>query len=132
MNENEAAVLHCTRSVAGELARYDIRSTAVRSGLIETAMTDRWYSNTEREALCQRTAFGRGGDPDEVASCVAFRASEVASYVTGRAKRRRRRRLSGGFVPTLSGSAVHRGSERCSRSPLRNKMCAGRRLKRAR
>lgn len=81
----KAAVLHFTRSVAGELARYDVRINAVCPGLIDTAMTDEWYSEEEQEAMRRQTALDRWADPEEVASCVAFLASEDASYVTGRA-----------------------------------------------
>ena len=81
----KAAVLHFTRSVAGELAQYDVRINAVCPGLVDTAMTDEWYSEQERDAMRRRTALDRWADPEEVASCVAFLASEDASYVTGRA-----------------------------------------------
>jgi len=81
----KAAVLHFTRSVAGELAEYDVRINAVCPGLIDTAMTEQWYSEEEREWMRQQTAMDRWAEPSEVASCVAFLASEEASYVTGRA-----------------------------------------------
>ncbi|MDS0476992.1 SDR family NAD(P)-dependent oxidoreductase [Natrinema sp. 1APR25-10V2] len=81
----KAAVLHFTRSVAGEFAQYDVRINAVCPGLVDTAMTDEWYSEAEQEAMRRQTALDRWGDPEEIASCVAFLASEDASYVTGRA-----------------------------------------------
>jgi len=80
----KAAVLHFTRSVAGELAGYGVRINAVCPGLVDTAMTRTWYSEEEREFMRRRTALDRWADPEEVAACVAFLASEDASYVTGR------------------------------------------------
>lgn len=81
----KAAVLHFTRCVAGEMAQADIRINAICPGLIDTAMTEEWYSEEEREWMRQQTALDRWADPSEVASCVAFLASEDASYITGRA-----------------------------------------------
>lgn len=81
----KAAVLHFTRSLAGEMAQYDIRINAVCPGLVTTAMTDEWYPESQQEEMRKRTALERWGDPEEIASCVAFLASEDASYVTGRA-----------------------------------------------
>ncbi|WP_254538234.1 SDR family NAD(P)-dependent oxidoreductase [Halomarina litorea] len=81
----KAAVLHFTRSVAGEFARSGVRVNAVCPGLVSTAMTDEWYSAEEREEMRRHTALGRWADPGEIAACVAFLASEDASYVTGRA-----------------------------------------------
>jgi NAD(P)-dependent dehydrogenase (short-subunit alcohol dehydrogenase family) len=81
----KAAVLHFTQCVAGEMAQSGVRVNAVCPGLIDTAMTDEWYSDDEREWMRQQTALDRWADPSEVASCVAFLASEDASYITGRA-----------------------------------------------
>lgn len=80
----KAAVLHFTRSVAGELARDGVRINAVCPGLVETAMTRKWYTAAEREAMRRQTALDRWAEPAEVAGCVAFLASEDASYITGR------------------------------------------------
>lgn len=82
---SKAAVLHFTRSVASELGGYGIRVNAVCPGLIDTNMTGTWFTEEMREKARKRTAFNRWGDPEEVAACVAFLASEDASYVTGRA-----------------------------------------------
>lgn len=80
----KAAVLHFTHSVADEVAQHNIRINAVCPGLIDTAMTQEWYSEEEREHMRQQTALNRWADPEEVAACVAFLASEDASYITGR------------------------------------------------
>lgn len=80
----KAAVLHFTRSVAMELAEHGIRVNAVCPGLIDTAMTRRWYSEEQRARMKAQTALGRWAEPEEVASCVVFLASDDASYVTGR------------------------------------------------
>lgn len=81
---SKAAVLHFTRSVAAELGSHDIRVNAICPGLIDTQMTKTWFTEEIREKEKTRTALERWGDPEEVASCVAFLASEDSSYMTGR------------------------------------------------
>ncbi|HKJ58403.1 MAG TPA: SDR family NAD(P)-dependent oxidoreductase [Halobacteriales archaeon] len=81
----KAAVLHFTRSIAYELGRRDVRVNAVCPGVIETPMTAEWYTDEERSTMARHSALSRLGDPAEIASAVAFLASDDASFVTGRA-----------------------------------------------
>jgi 3-oxoacyl-[acyl-carrier protein] reductase len=82
----KAAIIGLTKYAARHLARHAIRVNAVAPGTIETAMIAREYDKMEPEARKARLAtipMGRMGSADEVATVVAFLASDLASYVTG-------------------------------------------------
>jgi NAD(P)-dependent dehydrogenase (short-subunit alcohol dehydrogenase family) len=90
---SKAAVLSLTRSFAAELAPRGIRVNSVAPGRIDTSLSD--FGSTEvgritgvdaDQVLDQRIAINplnRIGRPAEIASVVAFLASDDASYITG-------------------------------------------------
>jgi 3-oxoacyl-[acyl-carrier protein] reductase len=78
----KAGVIGLTKSVARELAPRGVRCNALAPGFIETDMTAS-LTGPQREAILGSVALGRLGTADDVASAVAFLASDDASYVTG-------------------------------------------------
>jgi len=79
---SKAGLIALTKSAAKELAPFGIRVNAVAPGFIHTPMTDA-LSEKARDALLARIPLGRGGQPEEVASAVAFLAGDDAKYISG-------------------------------------------------
>lgn len=81
---SKAGVAHMTKSMAVEWARRGVRVNCVAPGLIDTPMAHGLFDESgKRERLIERIPMRRLGDGSEIASTVAFLASEAASYITG-------------------------------------------------
>ncbi|MBT8214777.1 MAG: 3-oxoacyl-[acyl-carrier-protein] reductase, partial [Acidimicrobiia bacterium] len=78
----KAGVIGFTKSVAKEVGSRGITANVVAPGFIETDMTEALGDSVKDTALDQIT-LGRFGAAHEVASAVAFLASDASSYITG-------------------------------------------------
>ncbi len=80
----KAGVINLTRSLALELAPYEIRVNSVSPGFVETPLTEQGLkSDRFVRAIQKNTALQRVGNPEEIASVIAFAASSDSSYMTG-------------------------------------------------
>ena len=79
---SKAGLIGLTKTIAKELASRNVLVNAVAPGFIETDMTAALPPEA-RQALSAQIALGRLGAPADVASVVAFLASDGASYITG-------------------------------------------------
>jgi len=82
----KAGVLGLTLSAAATYAPKGIRVNAVAPGLVRTAMTARITgSESALKASTAMHALGRVGEPEDVASAIAWLLDPAQSWVTGQA-----------------------------------------------
>ena len=79
---SKAGLIGLTMAMAREVASRNITCNAVAPGFIETAMTSVLSDDFKQNAV-KMIPLGRIGTPEDVASAVAFLASDEASYITG-------------------------------------------------
>jgi 3-oxoacyl-[acyl-carrier protein] reductase len=79
----KAGVMALTRCAAKDVAAHGIRVNAVAPSLAAHPFLAKVTTPELLESLAAREAFGRAAQPWEVASVMAFLASDYASYLTG-------------------------------------------------
>ena len=86
---SKGALMQMTRCMALDHARENIRVNAVCPGEIHTQMVDNWLASEGGDPdenlakLASGIPMQRVAQPEEVAKCVLFLASDESSYVTG-------------------------------------------------
>ena len=82
----KAGIIQMVRGLASEVGRFGVRVNAVVPSIVETALIRPLKARPQIfQALAAHTVFNRWSQPSEIATAVAFLASDAASYVTGSA-----------------------------------------------
>ena len=79
---SKAGMVGMSKSLAYEVASRGITVNVVAPGFIATAMTDK-LADDRKEAILAQIPAGRMGAAEDIASAVAFLASDGSGYVTG-------------------------------------------------
>ena len=78
----KAGLIGFTKAVAREMGSRSITANVVAPGLVRTELTEAIPQQVIDMAMA-RIFVGRLGKPEDIAACVAFLASEEASYISG-------------------------------------------------
>jgi len=80
----KAALVQLTKTLAVELAPYNVRVNAIAPGVVDTPLTEPikkrpvWY-----KAYAERNALKRWAKPEEIVGPAILLASDAGSYITG-------------------------------------------------
>jgi len=82
---SKTAIEGMTRSMAVDLAQYNIRTNCIAPGFIKTKMTAKALDSDppRKEKVFSRTPMGKMGLPEDIADAVYFMCSDEAKFVTG-------------------------------------------------
>ena len=79
----KAGVLGLARAMAREYGGSNIRVNCVTPGLIATDINKGKIPEDKRQGILDGIPLGRIGEPNDVAGCVVFLASDLSKYCTG-------------------------------------------------
>lgn len=89
---SKAAMNFATKTIATELGKYNIRVNSIAPSITKTDMFQQ-MTEASREKMINQSALNRYADPEEIASCALYLASDQSSFITGQIIR-----LDGGII----------------------------------
>ncbi|SHN82670.1 3-oxoacyl-[acyl-carrier protein] reductase [Paenibacillus sp. ov031] len=89
----KGAVEQITRQLAKEFGSRQITINAVAPGPVNTELFSVGKTEQQLEGLRKMNAFGRLGEPEDIANVISFLVSEESQWVTGQTLR-----TNGGFI----------------------------------
>lgn len=78
----KAGVIGLTKAVAKEAGKDGVTVNAVMPGLTRTPTIETYMADKYKQPIIDNTTLGRMGEAKEIASVIAFLASDEASYIT--------------------------------------------------
>ena len=102
----KAAVNHLTRAAVLELAPHRIRINTILPGAIMTPLMHGGRPDAAADAMRPFVPWPTLGQPEHIADCAVFYASDESAYVTGDATL-----VDGGMVAVTPGIVMHGGLE---------------------
>jgi len=82
-NASKAGLIHLTKALAMEWARYQIRVNAICPGYIETEMNSAFWQTPGGKKLIERIPQRRIGQPGHLDGALLLLASEAGTFMTG-------------------------------------------------
>jgi 3-oxoacyl-[acyl-carrier protein] reductase len=80
----KGGILSMTKSIARELARYNICANVISLGIVATDMTEKIRSDEKlKEIYMNRILLKRFAEPDDISPAFVFLASDESNYITG-------------------------------------------------
>lgn len=80
---SKGAIISLTKSLASELAPFNIRVNCVAPGWVDTDMSHAELAAPDAQRHLKLIPLGRAGTPEEIAGPIVFLASNLSTFVTG-------------------------------------------------
>ena len=80
----KGGIISMTKSIAREMARYNVCANVISLGIVATDMTEKIRTDEKlKEIYMNRILLKRFAEPDDISPAFCFLASDESNYITG-------------------------------------------------